>query len=196
MTGVYFTKPRFEPPGGTFRLAILQGTTYRSAAEIDAVVKEVSDTFLGPAYNLLNHNCNHFTSALCEKLTARAAPAWLNRAASVGLAFPCMVPRDWISPPDVETADGELVDNHVVRDSSERSGMMESDRRRRRREEEQQQQQELDIEAEGGAQSLAGGRRLRVHEDPPARLVSRKDNSGHEMPVAERAPIPISRRSN
>ena len=45
-------------------------------------------------------NCNHFTSYLCEKLTGRAAPSWINRAATIGVALPCVVPREWIDAPD------------------------------------------------------------------------------------------------
>jgi deubiquitinase DESI2 len=44
-------------------------------------------------------------------LTSRPAPRWLNRAASIGVALPCVVPREWLAPPDFETADGELLDD-------------------------------------------------------------------------------------
>lgn len=110
VTGVYWTKPRTEPPGGTFRCEILQGFTIAAPAEIDAIVRDASDEFPGTAYNLLTKNCNHFTSYLCQRLTGRPGPGWLNRAASIGVALPCVVPRDWIEAPDFETADGELLD--------------------------------------------------------------------------------------
>lgn len=47
---------------------------------------------MGTSYNLLTKNCNHFTSFLCQKLTGRSAPSWLNRAASIGVALPCEYP--------------------------------------------------------------------------------------------------------
>ncbi|KAK1081537.1 hypothetical protein LTR33_004606 [Friedmanniomyces endolithicus] len=131
-TGVYFTAPRFEPPGVTFRCGIPQGTTQRSPAEIEGVVREVSEAFLGEKYNLLTNNCNHFTAALCAALTGRRGPAWLNRAASVGLALPCMVPREWVNPPNCETAEGELVDEEEGED--EQAAMLDFDRRREVRE--------------------------------------------------------------
>lgn len=153
-------------------------------------MKEVSDQFLGTSYNLLTNNCNHFTSALCEKLTSKPAPAWLNRAASVGLALPCVVPREWVTPPDHETADGELLDEED--DDDERAAMMGSDRRRRQREAHKRQQVDSDDEDSGVGNSLAGGRRIMSSEGtPPPRLV---DTSGRDMPVAERAPIPKPRR--
>ncbi|KAK5168426.1 uncharacterized protein LTR77_006996 [Saxophila tyrrhenica] len=188
VTGVYWTKPNFEPPGGTFRCSILQGFTFRTEAEIDAIVKEVSDEFLGTNYNLLTNNCNHFTNALCERLTSKPAPAWLNRAASVGLALPCVVPKEWIQPPDADTADGELLDEEDE-DEEEHSAMLASDQRRRHRE--AQRTGSLEQVDEEVGSSLAGGRRLFAKDEtPPPRLVSVKDTSGREMPIAERAPLP------
>lgn len=219
ITGVYYTTPNYEPPGGTFRLSVLQGFTFRTEQEIQQIIKDVSNKFLGPSYNLLTYNCNHFTSALCEALTGRPAPAWLNRAASIGLALPCVVPREWIAPPDVDTADGELLggededeEEYEEEYAHERAGMLESDRRRRQREEERQLRRgskgsyrDLRDRGEGSAssssaedevvgQSLAGGRRL-APSDQPARIVNRKDSAGRDLPVAERAPIPKSTKT-
>lgn len=50
---------------------------------------------------------NHFTSHLCEKLTERPAPAYINRAASIGVALPCVVPAGWIEPPECEPDDDQ-----------------------------------------------------------------------------------------
>ena len=121
MSGVYWTKPHTEPPGGTFRCELLQGFTFRPEHEIENIIKEVSQIFQGTSYNLLSNNCNHFTSYLCKKLTSKAAPAWLNRAASIGVALPCVVPRDWIAPPDHDTADGELLEED---EEDERTSML------------------------------------------------------------------------
>ena len=65
--------------------------------------------FLGTCYNVLTNNCNHFTAYLCYRLTRNSPPPWLNRAASIGIALTCLVPKDWVSPPDRNTADGELL---------------------------------------------------------------------------------------
>lgn len=111
MTGVYWTRPKTVPPGGTFRCAILHGFTFASQPEIDAILDAISHEFLGTTYNLLTRNCNHFTSALCQRLTGQPGPAWLNRAASIGVALPCVVPREWVEPPEYDTADGALLDD-------------------------------------------------------------------------------------
>lgn len=121
MSGVYWTRPGQEPPGGTFRCELLQGFTFRSDREIESVINEVAQKFQGTSYNLLSCNCNHFTSYLCEQLTGKASPSWLNRAASIGVAFPCVVPRAWVLPPDHDTADGELLEED---DDDERSSML------------------------------------------------------------------------
>jgi hypothetical protein len=44
VTGVYWTKPGLEPPGGTFKQAILHGFSFRPAEELDAIIQEVYDT--------------------------------------------------------------------------------------------------------------------------------------------------------
>lgn len=65
-------------------------------------VVKASLVFLGPSYNLLTRNCNHFSSHLCAALTGQPAPAYLNRAASIGVALPCVVPAGWVEPPECE----------------------------------------------------------------------------------------------
>ena len=122
MTGVYWTRPQTEPPGGTFKTEVLQGFTIAPQDEIDAVVRQASEEFQGTAYNLLTRNCNHFTSYICQKLTGRPGPGWLNRAASIGVALPCVVPREWIEPPEYQDASGELVEDDEMVD--ERSAML------------------------------------------------------------------------
>lgn len=121
---MYWTKPKAEPPGGTFRCEILQGFTLSDQTEVEAILRRASEEFLGTSYNLLTKNCNHFTQFLCQKLTGRSGPGWLNRAASIGVALPCVVPREWIEPPDFDTADGELMDEEEQERADERSRML------------------------------------------------------------------------
>jgi len=103
-TGIFWTRPRMEPPGGTFRCSILQGITYLTPEGIEEILREASTKFPGTAYNLLTNNCNHFTSYMCRMLTHRDAPAWINRASRVGKLLPCLVPTEWLNPPDADTA--------------------------------------------------------------------------------------------
>ncbi|KAI4715963.1 DUF862-domain-containing protein [Aureobasidium sp. EXF-10727] len=171
VSGVYWTKPKLEPPGGTFRCEIVHGFSVLSQQEITDIINDASRVFQGTRYNLLSNNCNHFSSYLCERLTGRPGPAWLNRAASVGLALPCVVPKEWITPPDHETADGELIDEEEEHDDDETAAMLPLDKRTKR-------------------DKVSNKRITSRDKTPPPRPVSVKDTSGREMPASERAPMP------
>lgn len=177
MSGVYWTKPRTEPPGGTFRCEILHGFTIRPEEEIEEIIKEASHKFQGTSYNLLTNNCNHFTSYLCEQLTSRPAPKWLNRAASIGVALPCVVPREWISPPDGDTADGELVESEDESEEYNRLLRHERERRRLRSSEEGYEDSEWDS-GEDRRQGGSGKGKAAL-----------RDSSGRPLPAGERAPV-------
>lgn len=41
LTGVYWTKPGQEPPGGTFKQEILHGFSFRPEEELQAIIHEV-----------------------------------------------------------------------------------------------------------------------------------------------------------
>ncbi|KAL8925986.1 MAG: hypothetical protein Q9172_001989 [Xanthocarpia lactea] len=100
LTGIYYTTPGLEPEDATFRCSLLQGFSFLSPTELEKLVREVSKQFLGPSYNLLTNNCNHFSSALCVRLTGKPAPSWMNRAATIGVVLPCLVPREWTTGGD------------------------------------------------------------------------------------------------
>ncbi|KAI1100706.1 DUF862-domain-containing protein [Jackrogersella minutella] len=176
MTGVYWTRPKTEPPGGTFRTEVLQGFTFATQAEIDSIIRHASDEFQGTAYNLLTKNCNHFTSYLCQKLTGRPGPGWLNRAASIGVALPCVVPRDWIEPPDFETASGELLDDEGL-DDNEGTRMLRTDSARR-----------LALESDDDEESVWNSEEPRRHNRNGKGKGPARDSSGRTLPPSERAP--------
>ncbi|KAF2202951.1 DUF862-domain-containing protein [Delitschia confertaspora ATCC 74209] len=189
MTGVYFTKPGLEPPGGTFRTQLLHGFSFRPEEELQKVILEASQRFQGTSYNLLTRNCNHFSSYLCEKLTGRPAPSWLNRAASIGVALPCVVPSEWIAPPDHDTADGELLD-----EEDERSSMLRSEQRQRQRASEDDQESwdnKMDRISSSSSGGPNGQRRYgTARNGAPSSSAATKDVEGRQMPPAERAPLP------
>ncbi|KAL7627879.1 hypothetical protein AAE478_002074 [Parahypoxylon ruwenzoriense] len=183
VTGVYWTRPKTEPPGGTFKIEILHGFTFATQAEIDSIIRHASEEFDGSAYNLLTKNCNHFTSYLCQKLTGRPGPGWLNRAASIGVAFPCVVPRHWIEPPDFETADGELLgDDDEGLNDHEGTRMLRQDGTRRLATEGSDEDEEGDS-GWNSEESRYGRTGRNGKGKGPAR-----DTSGRTLPPAERAP--------
>ncbi|KAG5964157.1 hypothetical protein E4U58_003289 [Claviceps cyperi] len=173
-TGVYWTKPKLEPPGGTFRCELLHGFALATQEEIDIALRSASEEFLGTSYNLLTKNCNHFTSYLCQKLTGNPGPGWLNRAASIGVALPCIVPREWIEPPDYETADGELLDDED--DAADESSRMLSQSKSHLLPGERKDDREWDSEEERRKGGSGKGKRVLP------------DTSGSNIPAAERAP--------
>ncbi|OIW35408.1 DUF862-domain-containing protein [Coniochaeta ligniaria NRRL 30616] len=182
VTGVYWTKPKTQPPGGTFKCEILHGFSLASPTEIDTIIKEVSEEFQGTTYNLLTKNCNHFTAYLCQRLTGRPGPGWLNRAASIGVAFPCVVPREWVEPPDFDTADGELL-GEEDESTDERSRMLRSSSEGPRlvgHEQSESTDGETDGDSEDeGHRGASGKGKARA----PVR-----DSGGRNLPASERAP--------
>ncbi|KAL2132298.1 hypothetical protein VTI74DRAFT_3961 [Chaetomium olivicolor] len=181
VTGVYWTKPRSEPPGGTFRCEYLHGFTLATQEEIDKIIRDASEEFLGTGYNLLTRNCNHFTSFLCEKLTGQPAPGFLNRAASIGVALPCVVPKEWIEVPDFETADGALLDEDEEEHGHERARMLRSldEQPRLVGQEEWNPGPEWDSEDE----RRRGGSGKGKGKAPVS------DSAGRALPPSERAPV-------
>jgi len=186
-TGVYWTKPRTEPPGGTFRCEYLQGFTLAPQAEIDAIVREASEQFAGTAYNLLTKNCNHFTSYLCERLTGTPAPGFLNRAASIGVALPCVVPKEWIEVPDFDTADGALLDEDdedVGGRGGERARMLRtSDEQPRLVGQEDREDGDSGVDWDSEEERRHGGTGKGKGKAPV------RDAAGRVLPPAERAPV-------
>ncbi|KAG7292595.1 hypothetical protein NEMBOFW57_002630 [Staphylotrichum longicolle] len=184
LTGVYWTKPRTEPPGGTFRCEYLHGFTLAPQNEIDAIIREASDEFQGTGYNLLTRNCNHFTSYLCRRLTGQPAPGFLNRAASIGVALPCVVPKEWIEVPDFETADGALLDeDEEAGHESERARMLRSSDEQPRLVGQEERDAAAESEWDSEEERRQGGSGKGKGKAPV------KDAAGRVLPPAERAPV-------
>ncbi|KAF5656959.1 UPF0326 domain-containing protein [Fusarium heterosporum] len=173
LTGVYWTKPRTEPPGGTFRSEILHGFTLATEEEIESTLRSASDEFLGTSYNLLTKNCNHFTSYLCKRLTGQSGPSWLNRAASIGVALPCVVPRDWIEPPEYDTSEGALLDDYD--NSNENSTMLQTTTPHLLTDSNDSSDDEWDSEEERRRGGSGKGKQ------------ALRDSAGRRLPPAERA---------
>lgn len=155
------------------------------------MIREAAEKFKGTGYNLLSRNCNHFTSYLCEKLTGRPAPGWLNRAANIGVALPCVVPRDWVTPPE---ADGdELVgdgEGDSDEDSTESSRMLRAQQARHSYDEGREREERRGQGMQGQAQrdrDVGGNEDVHESKRKPKRVT---DTSGRRLPLAERAPVP------
>ena len=87
VTGVWRQTPKRLPPpmaGATFKETITAGVTTMKPSELSAVLSRLQREWKGVEYDLLRHNCNHFTAALCAALGVDGPPEYLNRAAETG----------------------------------------------------------------------------------------------------------------
>ncbi len=107
----------------------------------------------------------------------------MNRAASIGVALPCVVPKEWIAPPDYDTADGELVDEDDVHDSHERSRMLRRESQERHSFHDSERGDVTD-DAEWDSEEE------RTHGGSGKGKAPVRDTSGRVVPPAERAPLP------
>ncbi|KAI8340297.1 PPPDE putative peptidase domain-containing protein [Chlamydoabsidia padenii] len=102
VTGVFAVEPKVGPPGLLFKQSIRIGTTRLTKIEILEQIQSISKEYVGTSYHLLTRNCNHFTDDFCAQLTGKHAPSWINRAAKLGTLFPCVIPTEWIEPPEFD----------------------------------------------------------------------------------------------
>lgn len=107
----------------------------------------------------------------------------MNRAASIGVALPCVVPKEWIAPPDFDTAEGELLDEDDLHDMHESSRMLRDEDSRERR-----------LLIEPRASPSVDGRLDDddgevQYEGKGKGKAPMKDTAGRVMPPSERAPI-------
>lgn len=98
--------------------------------QIYSIMDEAREKFLGAEWSLLRNNCNHFTTHVCRRLTGKAAPSYLNRAASVAVALHCFFPETMIEAPEAENVDPLLPiqdqdANIDDRDTEDREGLLE-----------------------------------------------------------------------
>lgn len=143
---------------------------------------------------------------MCKVLTGREMPTWINRAARVGTALPCLVPKEWASASETyeaggaseydqlatqsgrgaaygTTLDSETEDGEDNEDEDERAGTLWHDRRR------PPQQRYYDDPEEERAQAQRERRTdvaLRGKGKAWRKMV--RDTDGRGLPASEVAP--------
>merc|ERR1712232_443966 len=60
------------------------GETKLSEAEVDALIKKLSDEWRGDSYDLLRRNCCTFSDELCQQLGVGPVPRWVVNLAGAG----------------------------------------------------------------------------------------------------------------
>jgi len=71
-------------PGFVYRRTVWLGTTDMSQEEFRSFIEKLAGKYHGNTYHLINKNCNHFTDDVCQNLTGKPIPSWVNRLARVG----------------------------------------------------------------------------------------------------------------
>lgn len=128
-SGVFEVEPR-SCPGFIFRRSVLLGTTDMSYSQFRSFIERVSTKYHGDTYHLIAKNCNHFTDEVCQQLTGKPIPAWVNRLARVGSFCNCLLPEslqveavrhepDHLVHSDEEESES---DSHSESDDSEEEG--------------------------------------------------------------------------
>ncbi|XP_057763735.1 deSI-like protein At4g17486 [Salvia miltiorrhiza] len=128
-SGVFEVEPR-GCPGFIFRRAIHLGSTDMSRSEFRSFMEHLSSNYHGDTYNLISKNCNHFTDEVCQRLTGKAIPGWVNRLARLGSFCNCLLPESIQATqvthlPDVEmcSEDGTEIGASYVTGESEEEEM-------------------------------------------------------------------------
>lgn len=88
-TGVFWVEPKGAEAlfGHRFKQRVVLGTITTTMDELNAIVGQVEDEWMGYMYDMWHKNCNHFCDALGERLSAKSTdgvalakiPVWVNR---------------------------------------------------------------------------------------------------------------------
>jgi len=86
LSGVYHCYPE-ENPEFTFYRRVILGRVRATEEALRSAISllEHSPDWEGNRYDLVEHNCNHFSASLCWRLLQRLPPRWVNKTAE-GLA--------------------------------------------------------------------------------------------------------------
>nr|AFK46726.1 unknown [Lotus japonicus] len=93
-TGIFEVEPG-HCPGFTFRKSVYIGSTDLGAKDVRALMEKLAAEYPGNTYHLIQKNCNHFCNDVCNKLTGKSIPRWVNRLARLG--FLC----NYVLPPSL-----------------------------------------------------------------------------------------------
>ena len=99
--GVSRTAPRMNI-FGTLRATIPLGKIRGTAINIHKLIAQFGKNDFAPGkYDLINHNCNHFTDAVAYALLETRIPSWVNRIAYFGSVF--------VAPPSATPPTSDLL---------------------------------------------------------------------------------------
>lgn len=87
--GIYESEPRSIDDMQLSR-RLFMGTTEKSSTEIRRCLDNLRDRFRPDNYDVLDLNCNHFSSAFCKSLLGKDIPSYINRISYWAGWFSCL----------------------------------------------------------------------------------------------------------
>lgn len=82
-TGVFCVPPRGSE-NHTYRQSLEMGETDMQPEDVQALIERLRETWIGRDYDLLRHNCCHFSDELCKELGVGPVPVWVTNLAGAG----------------------------------------------------------------------------------------------------------------
>eukprot|EP01036_Dinobryon_divergens_P028118 gene28118-37014_t len=101
--GIFSHSPK-DVPNAKFRESIDMGEFKGSSREISAAISDLRRDFRGEDYHILRRNCNSFSNAFVQRLLGKEIPAYVNRLATVGDMFSCLIPESMLTNAPVDDA--------------------------------------------------------------------------------------------
>lgn len=91
-SGVFSHPPRgISQSDAKFREMIRMGTFNGTSSDVQRIIDDLKQDFLGPDYHIMNKNCNSFADAFVRKLIGKPLPSYINRMANIGSYFSCLI---------------------------------------------------------------------------------------------------------
>merc|ERR1719330_685417 len=82
-TGVFACEPT-ACSAHTYKKPYLMGYTKFTEQQTEALIEEMAVEWQGRTYDLLTHNCTHFSRELCRRLGVGPMPSWVTSLAAAG----------------------------------------------------------------------------------------------------------------
>lgn len=131
-TGV-FACPPASCEAHHYRKSYPMGTTSKTPEEVKAIINAMAVEWQGRDYDLLRHNCTHFSNAFTQELGVGSLPAWVMSLAATGAQLDDLKDKGKLArgaDPDQDSYRfGDIVRGMMA---SWRSGECDDDERRRK----------------------------------------------------------------
>ena len=96
-----------QAPGAKLRESIDIGVFNGTGKDLTIILDDLRTRFSGSDYNLLNRNCNSFAQEFIQRLTGKDIPPFVNRMATIGSYFSCLLPQSLTGEAPVTDSGGQ-----------------------------------------------------------------------------------------